>query len=87
MHRLRIPLSVLLIVVVAVDSGVLYRLWNFGWPKRVNLTSPGPGVEQIHVLPVPFTGGDWLILALVIGAHAVLLYLTWRAWRSGPVHL
>jgi hypothetical protein len=77
----------LLIVLILVDTGVGYRLWNSGWPKRVIITSVEPGIEQVQVVSVPLTGTDWLILILVIGTHAALLFLVWKAWRPAPVRV
>jgi hypothetical protein len=82
---MKVTLGALGIVLVLVDVVVGYRLWNYGWPKRVTLTSVKPDVERIDVLRIPFTGFDWLILVLVLGFHAVLFYLVWKAWHSSPV--
>jgi hypothetical protein len=86
MRRLKVPLTALLIVFVLVDVVVGYRLWDSGWPKRVGLTADQKGIEHVQVVTIPFTGPDWLILALVVGIHAVLFYLVWKAWHSSPVH-
>jgi hypothetical protein len=85
MRRLKMPLTALLIVFVLVDLVIGYRLWDSGWPKRIGLTADQKGIEQVHVMPIPFTGSDWLILVLVIGVHAVLFYLIWKAWHSSHV--
>lgn len=84
MHRLRLPLTAFLVVVALIDIGAGSHLWRSGWPKRVNLESIQPGVARIETTPIPFTGIDWLILALLIAFHVALLYLVWRAWRSLP---
>jgi hypothetical protein len=85
MRYLKVPLTASLIVVVLMDGVVGYRLWDSGWPKRIGLTSDQKGIEQVQVMPVPFTGLDWLILVTVIGVHVVLFYLVWRAWHSSRV--
>jgi len=87
MRRFRIPLTVVLGLLLLVDLIVGYRLWESGWPKSIVLTSPREGVEQVQVVRVPFTGTDWLVLILLIGTHALMVYLVWKAWRSAPVRL
>lgn len=84
MYRFRTLLTVILGLFLLVDMIVGYRLWESGWPKSISLTSPQNGVEQVEVLAVPFTVMDWLILIVLIGAHSVLMYSIWRAWRSSP---
>jgi hypothetical protein len=85
MHRLKIPLTALLLMFALVDSIVGYRLFNSGWPKSIALTSAPMGTEQVHVLPIPFTNLDWAVLVLVFGIHVLLLYMLWKAWRSSPL--
>jgi hypothetical protein len=85
MGRLKAPLTAILGLFFAIDAIVGYRLWESGWPKHISLTSTQKGAEQVQVTWIPFTGSDWLILILVIGIHAFLCYLVWRAWRSSPV--
>jgi len=87
MRRLRIPLTVLLGLLLLVDLIVGYRLWESGWPANILLTNPREGVEQVQVLRVPFTGTDWLILILLIGTHALMIYVVWKAWRSVRVRV
>ncbi len=87
MHRLKVPLTVLLIVVVLADVVVGYRLWESGWPKSISLTSSREGVERVEVIPILFTASDWLILGLVVGIHGVLFYTVWRAWHSSPIRV
>jgi hypothetical protein len=84
MKLLRFPLTVLLALVVLVDIGVLYRLWNSGWPKRGTLTNIKPGVERIDVVPIPFTAFDWLILLAVIVFQAGLFFFVWKMWHRAP---
>ena len=85
MRRFRMPLTAILGVFVAIDAIVGYWLWESGWPKSIALTSPQKGVEQVQVIAVQFTGADWLILILLVGLHALLWYLVWKAWRSSLV--
>ena len=85
MRRLRVPLTAMLGLGVAVDAIVGYRLWDSGWPKNIGLSSHQDGGLQVQVTAVPFTGTDWLILILLVGLHALLGYLVWRAWRSNTV--
>jgi hypothetical protein len=85
MHRLRLPLTAFLVVVALIDIGGVSHLWRSGWPKRVSLESVQPGVARIETTSIPFTGVDWLILALLIIFHIALFYLLWRAWRHSPI--
>lgn len=87
MRRMRLPLTVFLIFVALIDIGAGFRLWRSGWPKRVTLESIQPGVARMDTAPIPFTGVDWVILALLVTFHVVLLYLVWRSWRSSPVRV
>jgi hypothetical protein len=87
MRRLKGPLTALLVLVVLIDVVVGFRLLVSGWPKRVGLASVEKGVEQVQVTPIPFTGADWLVLLLVISVHAMVLYLTWKAWHSSSVRV
>jgi hypothetical protein len=87
MRRMKIPLTVFLALLVLADAVVGVHLWNSGWPKRVSLSEAGSGTAEIHVIPIHFTGTDWLFLVMAIAFHAALLFLVWKAWRSSPVHV
>lgn len=76
-----------LVVLILTDALVGYRLWESGWPKHVILSSGPSGVEHVRVTQIPFTGTDWIILAVVIAIHAFLGYLVWKAWRSSPIQV
>jgi hypothetical protein len=82
MRRLKVPLVFLFGVLLLIDIIFAYRLWDSGWPRRIDLTGDQNAIMHVHVVMIPFTGLDWLILALVIAVHAVLFYLVWKAWRS-----
>lgn len=84
MRRLKMLFTTLLSVFIAVDLVIGYRLWDSGWPKRTSLTADQKGIEHVQVMPIPFTGLDWLIFVLAIGVHAVLFYLLWKAWHPSP---
>ena len=85
MRRLRVPFTALLLLFLLVDGLVLSRLWISGWPKRISLTGERD-VARIQVIPISFTSTDWLILALLIGAHIVLLFLVWKTWHRISAH-
>jgi hypothetical protein len=85
MRRLKLPVTILLFLLVLVDAVAGSHLWRSGWPKRVRLYDIKPGVAEIQVTPIPFTGSDWLILVAVIAIHAALVCLVWKAWRSSFV--
>lgn len=87
MRRLKVPLSVIIVLLVFVDAVVAIHLWTSGWPKRVSLSDVAPGVAKVQVALIPFTATDWLILAAVITFHAVISCATWKAWRSGGVRV
>ncbi len=86
MRRLRVPLTVLLVFLIAVDALVGYRLWTSGWPIRLSGTIEGE-VAKIQVTPISFTASDWFILILVVSAHALLIFLISKAWGSGSVRV
>ena len=65
MTRFKLPLTLALALFLVVDLLVALRLWRSGWPKEIALSSPQPGVEQVSVMAIQFTGTDWLILAVV----------------------
>ena len=85
MRRLKAPLTALLALFVLIDAVVGFRLLSSGWPKRVSLSAVKPGSAEIQVVPIPFTGSDWMILVGVVAVHAVLVYVVWKAWHSSPV--
>jgi hypothetical protein len=87
MYRLKVPLTTFVVIFVLVDMVGGFHMWESGWPKRITFTSDQPGIGQVHVARIPFTGFDWLILVLVISIHAVLFYLVWKGWRSQSVRL
>ena len=87
MTRFKLPLTLALAFFLVVDLLVALRMWTSGWPKEIALSSPRPGVEQVSVMIVPFTGTDWFILAVVGVVHAALTFLVWKAWRSSHVRL
>jgi len=70
---------------VLVDTVVGAHLWKSGWPKSVSVTDVRPGVAEIQVTLIRFTGADWLVLSMIVVLHAVLFFLVWKAWRSSPV--
>jgi hypothetical protein len=84
MRWLRIPLTAIAALLIAFDLLMVYRVSSTGWPKHLSGTIDG-GVAKIRVTPIPFTGSDWLILAVVIAVHAALFYVVWKSWHSTPV--
>lgn len=82
MARLKFPLTFALALFLLIDIVVALRLASSGWPKEIALSSPQPGVEQVRVIAIPFTGTDWWILALAGIVHAALAILIWKAWRT-----
>jgi hypothetical protein len=84
MRRLKAPLTVIVFLLILVDAIAGFRIRQAGWPKRVSLSDVKPGVVKIHVVPIPFTASDGLILAATIAFHAILFYLVWKAWHASP---
>jgi hypothetical protein len=87
MRRLKVPVTVLLFLLVFVDAVIGFHLWKSGLPKRVSLSDVKPGVAEIQVTSFSFIPADWLILIVILAFHAVLFYLAWKAWHSGPVRV
>ena len=72
-----------LAVLIGLDLGVAFRLWDAGWPPKVIvLRGSQSDDQQWEVVTIPFTALDGLILAAVIAAQVTLAYLVWRAWHS-----
>jgi multisubunit Na+/H+ antiporter MnhB subunit len=81
MRRLRTLSTMLLGLLLLLDGVIAFRIWWYG-TKYVSMTDGRLSVES-----VPFTGMDWLILLLLVGVHAALIYAVWKAWRSAPVRV
>ncbi len=79
---LKLPLVLAVTVVLLADLVVALRLWGSGWPKEISLSSPQSGVGQVHVIAIPFTTNDWLVLSLAIAIHVALGVMAWKACRS-----
>lgn len=80
MRRFRTLFTALLGLLLLFDGVTAFRTWWYGL-KYVSVTDGRVSVES-----VPFTGVDLLVL-LLVGIHAALIYGVWRAWRSPPVRV
>lgn len=60
-----------------------YRIWEGGWPRHISFVGTKEGVGQMQVVPIAFTGTDWLILILAVAVQASLICMVWNAWRAG----
>jgi hypothetical protein len=87
MHRFRIPLTALLVVLVLVEALIGYRLWESGWPSNVSVSAGRDGSGVVQVDQVHLTAVDWFVVALLIACNALLAYMAWKAWRANRVHL
>jgi hypothetical protein len=85
MRRLKGPVTVVVSLLALVDAVVGFHILAGGWPKRISASEVKPGVFKIHVVPIPFTAVDWLILGAIIAFHAILFYLMWKTWHASPV--
>ena len=85
MHRLKAPVTVVAFLLVLVDATAGFHIWRAGWPKSISMSEVKPGVFKIHVVPIPFTAVDWLILGAIIAFQATLFYVMWKTWRASPV--
>jgi hypothetical protein len=81
MRRFRALFTVLLGLLLLFDGVMAFRIWWYGL-KYVSVTDGRVSVES-----VPFNGVDLLVLLLLVGIHAALIYSVWKAWRSAPVRV
>ena len=84
MDRWKGLLSSLFIVFVLLDVFVLGRFLISGWPVSIDLVNVQKGVEEVHVIPIPITGKDWLVLFLVVGVQAFVCRLPGTHGHDGP---
>ena len=83
MSRFKLPMTASAIVFLLADIVVGYRIWEGGWPRHISFVSTKEGVGQMQVVPIAFTGTDWLILILAVAVQASLICMVWNAWRAG----
>ena len=81
MNYFKIPLTVLLFLVLAIEGSEAYRILVHGWPNHVEATG-SDNAMIIKVTPIPFTVTDWLILAGLFLLNVLLVYVVWRLWKS-----
>ena len=81
MRWLKALLTALLGLLMLFDGVTAFRIWHYGL-KTVAMNDGRVSVES-----VPFAATDWVILLLIGGLHAALIYAVWKAWRSGPVRV
>jgi hypothetical protein len=86
LSRLKLPLTAILTIFVVIDAAVGYRIWALGWPKQVRWANDQNGIAYLAVDRVPFTGLDWLILAVIAGGQLLLFYLVWKCWHVSRAH-
>jgi hypothetical protein len=81
MRLLRPIVNTVLGLLLGFDVVIGVQAYQHGWPKDIRLTEIRPGVESVRVIRHPFTAGDAMTFALLIGAHVLLIYLAWRVRR------
>jgi hypothetical protein len=74
----RVMINIALAVLLIFDAALGVQMYTHGWPARVTLTEASPGVETVKVSKLAFTAEDIWILAALVGANMLLMYLTWR---------
>jgi hypothetical protein len=76
----RIPITILLVLVFLFDLVVLYNLWAYRpWKSIVD---PNDGVVGRFKVVSIWTPFDLLTISLVIIFQIVLAYATYRSWTS-----
>jgi hypothetical protein len=82
MHRLRMPLTMIFTLLIALDLVMGFRLFSSGWPKEIHWKSDQMGNAQSYVVPILFTGVDWVVVVAGAALHLLLIYLIKRSWHS-----
>jgi len=78
MRWFRIVTNIALTVLLLFDVALGVQVYIHGWPARVTLTDASPGVETVKVSRIAFTTEDVWILAALVGANMLLMYVAWR---------
>lgn len=81
MRWFRIATNTTLVILLLFDVVLGVQLYVHGWPTKVTLTGASPGVEAVKVSRLSFSGADAWILAALVGAHVLLIYLVWHFRR------
>ena len=78
-----------LLLLVLVDSLVVYERWKYGsMIVATNTTTVGPGETAFKIGKVPLSTQDWMVLGSLILAHILVIWLIW--WfrhKPNPRHL
>jgi len=85
MKWLRLTTTILLGLLLLFDALVGLRLWIYGWPRYLTVTTEGPADQlraTIRVTWIRFSSSDWALLVLFVGLHLALAYGVWRTWRA-----
>lgn len=81
----RVVINIALTVLLLFDAALGVQVYTHGWPTRVTLTEASPGVETVKVSRLAFTTEDVWILAALVGANMLLMYLAWRFNKGSSV--
>jgi hypothetical protein len=77
-----------LLVLVLIDSLVVYERWRYGSIiVATNATSGGPGETIFKISKVPPSTQDWAAFGFLILAHVLVIWLILRFRRKlNPQH-
>jgi hypothetical protein len=74
----RVAINIALTVLLLFDVALGVQAYTHGWPARVTLTEAGQSVETVQVSRGASTTADAWILAALVGANVLLVYLAWH---------
>ena len=85
MRLARLAAKVLLTLIVLCEMGVAWRLWRYGPPMEMVITSDRvkeAGELSFKMVRVPVSASDWTILVAVIGLQVALVWFLWWSRRK-----
>ncbi len=85
MRWFRVVVNIALAVLLLLDITLGFQVYTHRWPATVTLTEASPGVETVKVSRLAFTTEDVWILAALVGANMLLMYLAWRFNKRSSV--
>jgi len=79
-------LRLLLAVLILFDLGMLKEYYLHGRPVSMSGKPLGDGRTEINVTRLPLTAVDWMICTLLVCAHVILIYGSFRTRRPSQHH-